>query len=92
MSYLCPSCDREVAVGSHCPHCAKKSRQHPREKKSWEQEEHADGLDLPDEDFDYDDFVAREFGKAPHRKTGISWYWYVVAVVLLIAMLLGILR
>jgi hypothetical protein len=92
MNYLCPICDREVPVGSQCSHCAKKSRRAPRETKSWEQEEHADGLDLPDEDFDYDDFVAREFGKAPHRKTGIAWYWYLVAVLLLIAMLLGIFR
>ena len=88
MKYLCPTCDREVAVGSPCPHCAKKARPPAREKKSWEQEEHADGLDLPDEDFDYDEFVAREFGSSPHRKIGIAWYWYVVAVLLAITLLI----
>ena len=84
MKYLCPTCDREVAVGTDCPRCIKISPPRKPERKSWEQEETADGLDLPDEDFDYDDFVAREFGKSPHRKIGIKWYWYVVAVLLLL--------
>ncbi len=92
MKYLCPTCDKEVAVGTHCPRCTKISSPKPRERKSWEQEETADGLDLPDEDFDYDDFIAREFGKAPHRKTSIAWYWYLVAVALLTLMIIGIFR
>ncbi len=47
---------------------------------------HYDGLDLPDEDdsFDYDKFVAEEFG-APHRPHGISPLWWWVAVLLLAA-------
>ena len=92
MKYLCPTCDKEVAVGTNCPRCTKKRSSTPRERKSWEQEETADGLDLPDEDIDYDDFIAREFGKAPHRKTGIAWYWYLVAVLLLALMIAGIFR
>ena len=43
-------------------------------KKSWEQDAAADGLDLPGEDFDYDEFVAREFGHPPHRKLGVKWF------------------
>lgn len=89
MNYLCPTCDEEVAVGKNCPRCAKRNPPAPRERKSWEQEETADGLDLPDEDFDYDDFIAREFGGAPHKKTGIAWYWYAVALLLLIAMVIA---
>lgn len=92
MKYLCPTCDKEVAVGTNCPRCTKKSSPAQRERKPWEQEETADGLDLPDEDFDYDDFIAGEFGKAPHRKTGIAWYWYLVAVLLLALMIAGIFR
>ena len=42
-----------------------------------------DGLDLPGEDFDYDEFVEREFGTKPHRRTGIKWYWWLTAVVVL---------
>lgn len=81
MKYLCPGCDREVVVGKPCPHCAAKKN---AAAKPWEQEETADGLDLPDEDFDYDEFIGREFGNAPHRKIGIKWYWYGVAVLMLL--------
>jgi hypothetical protein len=63
-----------------------------KEKKSWEQDAGAEGLDLPDNEFDYDAFIAEEFGAAPHRKTGLAWYWYAVAVLLLIAMLLEFFR
>jgi hypothetical protein len=92
LTYRCPFCDREVRVGKPCPGCAKKRK--PPEKparKSWEQESSADGLDLPDEDFDYDDFVAREFGRAPHRKTGVKWYWWLLGVAALAAMVAGLL-
>jgi hypothetical protein len=42
-------------------------------------------LDLPDDDFDYDDFVAREFGRGrPRRRAGrspgMSLTWVLVAV------------
>jgi hypothetical protein len=96
-TYVCPGCDKEVAVGSRaCPHC------HPPRKKrkpaktaakpSWHQESTAEGLDLPltDEDFDYDDFVAREFGGKPHQRIGIQWYWWATALVLLVLIILAI--
>ena len=97
-TYLCPGCDKEVAVGSRaCPHCNPpgKRRQHSKamagsSKRSWQQDKSADGLDLPDEDFDYDDFVAREFGGKPHRSIGIKWYWWVTALVLVMLIILGI--
>lgn len=47
-------------------------------------------MNLPDDDFDYDEFIAREFGKAPHRTLGIKWYWWVLAVVLLVALTAGV--
>ncbi|MCW1921055.1 hypothetical protein OKA05_00720 [Luteolibacter arcticus] len=104
-TYLCPGCDREVRVGSRgCPHCnadapgkrllRKKQRpkaaaKRARVRKSWEQDPSYDGLDLPDEDFDYDDFVAREFGHKPHRKIGIKWYWWVTAIVVVVLIVLA---
>ncbi len=91
LSYVCPFCAREVRVGKPCPGCAKKIRKTPPVKKSWEQDKAVDGLDLPDDDFDYDDFVAREFGKFPHRRTGLKWYWWALAVVLLAGMIAGVL-
>jgi len=100
-TYLCPGCDREVRVGTRsCPYCnppAKRllrKKQRPkatakRARKSWEQDSMYDALDLPDEDFDYDEFVAKEFGHKPHRKIGIKWYWWVTAIVLLVLIVLG---
>ena len=88
LSYRCPFCDREVRVGSPCPGCAKKQRNPPGpSRKPWEQETGADDLDLPDPDFDYDAFVAREFGGAPHRRLGVAWYWWALGVLALIALL-----
>jgi hypothetical protein len=90
LSYRCPFCDREVRVGKPCPGCAKKI-QAPRhtKPKSWHQESSADGLDLPDEDFDYDEFVAREFGRTPHRQLGVKWYWWLLGVAVLAGMIVG---
>lgn len=96
--YLCPGCDREVRVGSRsCPYCnpPAKRRKRPkatakRARKSWEQDSTYDGSDVPDEDdFDYEDFVAREFGHKPHRRIGIKWYWWVTAIVVLVLIVLA---
>jgi hypothetical protein len=92
LSYICPFCGTEVSVGKNCADCAKKIKKSKPKEKSWEQSKSADGLDLPSDDFDYDDFIAREFGKAPHKKTGLKWYWWALAVVLLIGMIYGVLR
>jgi hypothetical protein len=49
-----------------------------------------DGLDLPDDDFDYDDFVKREFGGAP-KPTGIRPVWWLVALALILITILALL-
>lgn len=99
-TYVCPGCDKEVAVGSRgCPHChpPRKKRKPAKSaagkaKPSWHQESTAEGLDLPGQDFDYDDFVAREFGGKPHRQIGIKWYWWATAAALLILLVLFLSR
>jgi len=86
LSYRCPYCDCEVRVGGVCPGCAKKRR--PAvvpAKQSWERDAAADGLDLADSDFSYDEFVAREFGRAPHRQLGVKWSWWLLGVLALAA-------
>lgn len=90
LSYICPSCGSEVRVGESCPGCPKKKRKSKAKPKSWEQSKSADGLDLPGGDFDYNDFILREFGATPHRKTGQKWYWWVLALVILVAMFAGL--
>jgi hypothetical protein len=46
-------------------------------------------LDVPEEDFDYDKFVQREFGpKNKAKPEGIHWVWWIAAIILVIALLL----
>lgn len=40
-----------------------------------------DGVDLPD-DFNYDEFVEKEFGGSP-KPAGISPLWWITAIILL---------
>jgi len=89
--YQCPFCNCEVRVGSSCPGCAKRHRRPPTVPagKSWQQDAAADGLDLPDSDFDYDEYVAREFGHLPHRRLGVPWYWWLLALMALIALIIS---
>jgi hypothetical protein len=79
----CPVCGEWVPRGAlACDGCGACNR------SGW-REDPADGLDLPDEDFDYEDFVAREFGdgnqgRPPHLQ---PWRWVGLAVFL--ALVLG---
>ena len=87
--YLCPTCGSEVKVGSSCPGCvpkrSKRKRQvgvGPKKRKHWEQEAIYDGSDIPDDEFEYEEFIEREFSNKPHRTIGIKWYWWVTAFIL----------
>ena len=91
-SYICPSCGKEVEVGGKCPGCPPdRKRRRKREKaavarkKAWEQGNVYDGLGLPDDEFDYEKFVQREFEGKPHHRIGIRWYWWVAGAALLTA-------
>ncbi len=76
---ICPNCGADVPAGAKaCPRCGSD------EQTGWSEEAHTGGLDLPEEKFDYDDFVKREFGGASPVPRGISWWWWLVAVTLLI--------
>jgi hypothetical protein len=56
------------------------------EKSGWSGNTDADGLDLPDDEFDYADFVAREFGGKSSKQALTSNVWWWVALVLLIVL------
>ena len=49
--------ERTFAFPKACPECGSD------EQTGWSEESASEGLDLPEEKFDYDDFVQREFGK-----------------------------
>ena len=89
LTYVCPYCGCEARVGKPCPGCVKKETAAKPKKRPWEQDKSLDGLDLPDDSFDYDEFVAREFGKSPHRELGMKWYWWALGVVVLVALAAG---
>jgi uncharacterized membrane protein YvbJ len=79
---VCPVCGADVPAGAKsCPDCG------ACEKTGWSDDAASDGLDLPDDEFDYGRFVAEEFGKGP-RKSGRQMLWTVVAIVVVIAFLL----
>ena len=86
----CPACGEWVPRGAvACDDCG------ACHQSGWKSDAHAyDGLDLPDEDFDYDDFIQREFGASAsedRRRFGLSreQFWRLVAAILLAVMILG---
>jgi hypothetical protein len=82
---FCPVCGEYVPRGAAaCPECG------ADERSGW-REAAADGLDLPDEEFDYDSFVQKEFGREV-KPEGIGWLWWAAAVAALLAFAAMLLR
>jgi hypothetical protein len=81
---ICPACGEEVPCeAAACPECG------ADHKSGWRLDEEAgNGLDLPETDFDYDEFVREEFGR-PLRPRGLAPIWWVTAL-LVIALLIAI--
>jgi len=72
----CPVCGEPVPSGrKSCDHCGSD------ERSGWSDETDQDGLDLPGEDFNYRDFVKKEFGTG-NRRTRPSLLWWIVGLVL----------
>ena len=79
---VCPNCGAEVPLNAKaCPECGSD------EKTGWSEKAYADNLNLPDEEFDYDNFVKEEFGGTQAKPRGISWIWWVVAMLLVLLFL-----
>jgi len=75
---ICPNCGAKVPPQAKaCPECGSD------EQTGWSEEAYAGGLDLPEETFDYEDFVEREFGSKRPMPRGIHWLWWVTALLLL---------
>jgi hypothetical protein len=81
----CPNCGADVPPdATACPECG------ADEKTGWSEEAYVGGLNLPDETFDYDEFVGREFGAKPRPPRGISWFWWAVAAALVVLFVGGL--
>ncbi len=79
---ICPNCGAAVPPGAKaCPECGSD------EQTGWSEDSYTGGLDLPDQEFDYKDFVEREFGGKKPVPRGIHWFWWLVAILLVIGFL-----
>lgn len=79
---ICPNCGAEIPPRAKaCPECGSD------EKTGWSEEADTNALGLPEESFDYDEFVQKEFGPRPNVPRGIKPLWWVTAVLLLVAWL-----
>ena len=86
----CPNCGEWVPKGAaacdDCGACA---------KSGWKEDSGTyDGVDLPDDedDFDYDEFIQREFGEdrqGSRPPLSKEQMWKIVAAILLAVMILG---
>ena len=78
---ICPNCGAEVPLGAKaCPECGSD------EKTGWSMKARSDHLDLPEEDFDYEDFVKREFGGERIVPRGIHWFWWLVTILVVVGL------
>ena len=78
----CPNCGADVPRNARaCPGCG------ADEKTGWSDSAYASGLGIPDDHFDYNQFVAEEFEAAPVKPRGIHWLWWFTAVVLVLLFL-----
>ena len=74
----CPNCGADVPrKAKACPGCG------ADEKTGWSDDAYASGLGIPEESFDYDNYVKEEFGGAT-KPRGISWLWWVTALLLVL--------
>ncbi len=77
---ICPHCGAEVPSGARaCPECGSD------EKTGWSETARHDELGLPDENFNYEEFVQREFGGGSPKPRKLAWFWWVVGLILLLA-------
>jgi hypothetical protein len=86
---ICPVCDTEVPRRAlACPECGADYL------SGWSEDaDTTGGLDLPDDDFDYEEFTRREFGGDGGLKpAGIHWLWWAAALLVLAAFLTAALR
>jgi uncharacterized membrane protein YvbJ len=84
----CPNCGADVPSGAKaCPECG------ADEHTGWSEEAYASKLNLPDESFDYDEYVKRELKPATKPiPRGVHWFWWLVAIVVVSLLALTIIR
>ena len=78
-----PNCGAVVPPQARaCPGCGSD------ESTGWSDSATASHLGIPEEKFDYEDFVQEEFAHRPLKPRGIHWLWWLTALVLIALFLL----
>jgi hypothetical protein len=75
---ICPNCGAEVPPKAKaCPECG------ACDETGWSEGAEAQSADLgiPEESFNYDDFVQREFGAKKVLPYGVGWFLWIVSLV-----------
>ena len=77
---VCPVCGEDVPRGAlACPECG------ADHQSGWKEDaDRIDAVDLPDEDFNYAEFVQQEFGSSL-KPAAIKPIWWIVALLLIVA-------
>ena len=77
---VCPVCGADVpSAALACPECG------ADHNSGWRQDaETYEALDLPDEDFNYDEFVREEFGSS-FKPAGMKTIWWITAILIIVA-------
>jgi len=72
----CPNCGADLPRRAKvCPECG------ADQQTGWSETAYAQDLDLPDDSFDYGEFVEKEFGSEPQLKPrGLAWIWWLAAL------------
>jgi hypothetical protein len=78
---ICPVCGENVPRAAlACPECG------ADHSSGWREGAEAyDAIDLPDEDFDYEEYVKQEFGSS--GRPAIKAVWWVTAILLIAALI-----
>jgi len=84
---ICTNCGAEIPPRCRaCPACG------ADDQTGWSEDAQHGGLDFPGEEFDYENFVKDEFGGRQVKPRGLHWFWWLVALLLLIAVVLVLVR
>ena len=78
---FCPVCGEDVPRGAlACPQCG------ADHNSGWREDADTyDGVDLPDDDFNYEEFVKKEFGSS--RRSGTKTVWWITAILVVAALI-----
>ncbi|HET6178213.1 MAG TPA: zinc-ribbon domain-containing protein [Candidatus Sulfotelmatobacter sp.] len=80
---VCPVCGEEVQRDALA--CSQCGADH---NSGWREDADIyDGVDVPEHDFNYDDFVKQEFG-SQSKPAGLKTIWWIVGIVLIVAIVL----